>query len=168
MGGKRSSSRKINMKRIGILTSGGDCPGLNAVLRGAVRAASSLGWEVLGFKDGYEGLLNGGDYMVLDRKVTTGIMALGGTILGTTNKGHFVAKVGTGDKMAVPPAVIEESRATLARLRVEALICVGGDGSLTTSWKPQPRPSDLTPPSPAFPSPSTACTPPPPATSASG
>jgi len=121
------------MKRIGILTSGGDCPGLNAVLRGAVRAATSLGWEVLGFKDGYEGLLNGGDYMVLDRKITTGIMALGGTILGTTNKGHFVAKVGTGDKMAVPPAVIEESRATLARLGVEALICVGGDGSLTTS-----------------------------------
>ena len=58
------------MKRIGILTSGGDCPGLNAVLRGAVRAATSLGWEVLGFKDGYEGLLNGGDYMILDRKNT--------------------------------------------------------------------------------------------------
>ena len=133
MGGKRSSSRKINMKRIGILTSGGDCPGLNAVLRGAVRAATSLGWEIVGFKDGYEGLLNGGDYMVLDRKITTGIMALGGTILGTTNKGHFVAKVGAGDKMAVPPAVIEESRATLARLGVEALICIGGDGSLTTS-----------------------------------
>ena len=121
------------MKRIGILTSGGDCPGLNAVLRGAVRAASSLGWEVIGFKDGYEGLLNGGDYIVLDRKITTGIMALGGTILGTTNKGHFVAKVGTGDKMAVPPAVIEESRQTLAKLGVEALICIGGDGSLTTS-----------------------------------
>jgi len=121
------------MKRIGILTSGGDCPGLNAVLRGAVRAATALGWEVIGFKDGYEGLLNGGDYMILDRKNTTGIMALGGTILGTTNKGHFVAKVGTGDKMAVPPAVIEESRATLAKLGVEALICIGGDGSLTTS-----------------------------------
>ena len=68
------------MKRIGILTSGGDCPGLNAVLRGAVRAATSLGWEVYGFKDGYEGLLNGGDYIVLNRKITTGIMALGGTI----------------------------------------------------------------------------------------
>ena len=121
------------MKRIGILTSGGDCPGLNAVLRGAVRAASSLGWEVLGFKDGYEGLLKGGDYMILNRQNTTGIMALGGTILGTTNKGHFVAKVGAGDKMAVPPAVIEESRATLAKLGVEALICIGGDGSLTTS-----------------------------------
>ena len=121
------------MKKIGILTSGGDCPGLNAVLRGAVRAATALGWEVLGFKDGYEGLLNGGDYMVLNRKNTTNIMSLGGTILGTTNKGHFVAKVGKGDRMAVPPTVIEESRATLARLGVDALICIGGDGSLTTS-----------------------------------
>jgi len=120
-------------KRIGILTSGGDCPGLNAVLYGATRAAASRGWEVVGFKDGYEGLLKGGDYMILDDKKISGIMALGGTILGTTNKGHFVAKVGAGDKMAIPPAVLEDSRKTLDKLGVEALICIGGDGSLTTA-----------------------------------
>ncbi len=53
--------------RIGVLTSGGDCPGLNAVLRGVVLAAEKLGWEVLGFLDGFEGLLPPGNFMVLDR-----------------------------------------------------------------------------------------------------
>ena len=56
--------------RIGILTSGGDCPGLNAVLRGAALAADKLGWEVLGFRDGFEGLLPPGDFTILDRKCT--------------------------------------------------------------------------------------------------
>ena len=121
------------MKRIGILTSGGDCPGLNAVLRGVVRSAEALGWEVVGFKDGYEGLLGEGDYTILDRKATAGIMSLGGTIIGTTNKGHFVAKVGAGDKTMVPKDVIDQARATLKKLNVEALVCIGGDGSLTTA-----------------------------------
>ena len=72
--------------RIGVLTSGGDCPGLNAVLRGVVLAAEKLGWEVIGFRDGFEGLLPPGDYVVLDRKSTEGIMALGGTILGVSRR----------------------------------------------------------------------------------
>ena len=58
--------------RIGILTSGGDCPGLNAVLRGVVLAAEKLGWEVVGFRDGFEGLLPPGDYVILDRASTDG------------------------------------------------------------------------------------------------
>ncbi len=121
------------MKRIGILTSGGDCPGLNAVLRGVVRAADGHGWEVLGFRDGFEGLLAPGDYIPLDRHTTAGIMARGGTILGTTNRGHFIAKVRGGEKARIAPRVIEEARRTLAKLNVSALICVGGDGSLTTA-----------------------------------
>src|SRR5438046_10618580 len=80
--------------RIGVLTSGGDCPGLNAVLRGVVLAAEKLGWEVIGFRDGCEGVLRPGDHVILDRKSTEGIMALGGTIIGTTTRGHFVAKMG--------------------------------------------------------------------------
>src|SRR6187431_1257369 len=84
--------------RIGVLTSGGDCPGLNAVLRGVVLAAEKLGWEVVGFRDGFEGLLPPGNHVILDRQAVNGIMALGGTILGTTNRGHFVAKVGAGDR----------------------------------------------------------------------
>ncbi len=89
----------MERRRIGILNSGGDCPGLNAVLRGSTRAALKLGWEVVGFKDGFEGLLPPGRFIMLDRHKTAGIMPLGGTILGTTNKGHFVAKTGAhGDK----------------------------------------------------------------------
>ncbi len=121
------------MKRIGILTSGGDCPGLNAVLRGVYRAASSLGWEVVGFIDGYEGLLPPVGHVILNRANTAGIMALGGTIIGTTNKGHFVAKIAGGEKTVVPPDIVEQAKKTLAELNVEALVCVGGDGSLTTA-----------------------------------
>jgi ATP-dependent phosphofructokinase / diphosphate-dependent phosphofructokinase len=123
--------------RIGILTSGGDCPGLNAVLRGAALAAEKLGWEVLGFRDGFEGLLPPGDWAVLDRKCTENIMALGGTIIGTTNRGHFVSKVAGGDRTIVAEDVIKKARSVLQNARVEALIIVGGDGSMTTALQLQ-------------------------------
>jgi len=123
--------------RIGILTSGGDCPGLNAVLRGVVLAAEKLGWEVVGFRDGFEGLLPPGDHIILDRHSTDGIMALGGTIIGTTNRGHFIAKVGAGDRAVVAADVIEKARAVLNERRVKALIIVGGDGSMTTALQLQ-------------------------------
>src|SRR5258708_11626136 len=119
--------------RIGILTSGGDCPGLNAVLRGVVLAGEKLGWEVIGFRDGFEGLLPPGDYIVLDRKSTEGIMALGGTIIGTTNRGHFIAKVGAGDRAVVASEVIARAKKVLDELHVKALVIVGGCGSMTTA-----------------------------------
>jgi len=119
--------------RIGVLTSGGDCPGLNAVLRGVVRTAANLDWEVIGFHDGYEGLLHPPHSEVLDVRRTAGIMQLGGTILGTTNRGHFVAKVAEGTKARIPPEIIEQARATLRDLGIHALIAIGGDGSLTTA-----------------------------------
>ncbi len=122
----------MNKKRIGILTSGGDCPGLNAVIRGVVRAADKLDWEVFGFIDGFEGLLAPGDYRILDRHSTAQIMPQGGTILGTTNKGHFISKIGAGDKIGVAPETVENAREILNKLRIEGLILVGGDGSLTT------------------------------------
>src|SRR5205823_6460860 len=123
--------------RIGVLTSGGDCPGLNAVLRGVVLAAEKLGWEVLGFRDGFEGLLPPGDHVVLDRKSTDGIMTLGGTIIGTTNRGHFVAKIGAGDRAVVATEIIEKARRVLEELGIRALIIVGGDGSMTTALQLQ-------------------------------
>jgi 6-phosphofructokinase 1 len=123
--------------RIGVLTSGGDCPGLNAVLRGVVLAAEKLGWEVIGFRDGFEGLLPPGDHLVLDRKGTEGIMALGGTMIGTTNRGHFVAKVGAGDRAVVAAEVIERAKTVLDELHVSSLIIVGGDGSMTTALQLQ-------------------------------
>jgi ATP-dependent phosphofructokinase / diphosphate-dependent phosphofructokinase len=123
--------------RIAVLTSGGDCPGLNAVLRGVALAAEKLGWEVVGFRDGFEGLLPPGDHIILDHKSTDGIMALGGTIIGTTNRGHFVAKVGAGDRATVPAEIIEKAREVLDNLGVRALIIVGGDGSMTTALQLQ-------------------------------
>src|ERR1700719_1768496 len=123
--------------RIGVLTSGGDCPGLNAVLRGVVLAAEKLGWEVIGFRDGFEGLLPPGDHLVLDRKGTNGIMALGGTIIGTTNRGHFVAKVGAGDRTLAPAHIIAGAKKILDELQVKALIVVGGDGSMVTAQQLQ-------------------------------
>ena len=123
--------------RIGVLTSGGDCPGLNAVLRGVVLAAEKLGWEVIGFRDGFEGLLPPGDYVTLDRRSTEGIMALGGTIIGTTNRGHFIAKVGAGDRAVVAAEVIARAKKVLDELHIKALIIVGGDGSMTTALQLQ-------------------------------
>jgi phosphofructokinase-like protein len=126
---------KPSKMRIGILNSGGDCPGLNAVIYGVVGAASKLGWEVIGFRDGFEGLLPPGDYMPLEEDKISGILKLGGTILGTTNKGHFAAKVGVGDIMQVAPEIIEKTKATLKLLEIRALVIVGGDGSLTTGMQ---------------------------------
>src|SRR5881398_152151 len=123
--------------RIGILTSGGDCPGLNAVLRAVVLAADKLGWEVVGFRDGFEGLLPPGNHVILDRQAVNGIMALGGTILGTTNRGHFVAKTGAGDRTIVPAKIIADARKILEDLRVRALIIIGGDGSMATAQQLQ-------------------------------
>ena len=123
--------------RIGVLTSGGDCPGLNAVLRGVALAADKLNFEVLGFRDGFEGLLPPGDFVLLDRRSTSGIMPRGGTILGTTNRGHFVAKVGAGERAIVPPQVIADAKWVLKKNRVEALIIIGGDGSMTTALQLQ-------------------------------
>ncbi len=123
--------------RIGVLTSGGDCPGLNAVLRGVALSAEKLDFEVLGFLDGFEGLLPPGNYKVLDRRTTSGIMPRGGTMIGTTNRGHFVAKVGAGDRVEVAEEVIAEAKRILKELRVEALIIVGGDGSMTTALQLQ-------------------------------
>ncbi len=123
--------------RIGVLTSGGDCPGLNAVLGGVVLAAEKLGWEVVAFRDGFEGLLPPGNHLILDRQSIAGIMVLGGTIIGTTNRGHFVAKVGAGNRSVVPADIIAEAKKILDELQVKALIIVGGDGSMVTALQLQ-------------------------------
>ena len=118
--------------RIGILNSGGDCPGLNAVIHGVVGAADQLGWEIVGFKDGFEGLLPPSDFCILKPSDTIGILKLGGTILGSTNKGHFAAKLGAGDVTEVPKEIVDLAKSTMDRMKISALIIVGGDGSLTT------------------------------------
>ncbi|MBM3856677.1 MAG: 6-phosphofructokinase [Verrucomicrobia bacterium] len=123
----------MNKKKIGVLTSGGDCPGLNAVLRAIVCAATELDWEVIGFRDGFEGMLPPGDCCTLTEANTSGIMQVGGTILGTTNRGHFTAKVDAGKKKKIPPTIIEQALETCRKLDLYAVVVIGGDGSMNTA-----------------------------------
>ncbi|SFJ69929.1 6-phosphofructokinase [Planctomicrobium piriforme] len=120
-------------KRVGVLTSGGDCPGLNAVIRGVVKSATRFGYEVVGFRRGYEGLVDPVDYMMLDRKNTLGIINQGGTILGSTNKGRFSARKGVDQRVELPKELIQEVKSTFRVLNIEGLICIGGDGSLAVA-----------------------------------
>ncbi len=121
------SSRKPT---IGILTGGGDCPGLNAVIRAATKSAVRLGYDVIGFLRGYEGLVDPVGYMPLDARMTADILLKGGTILGSSNKGRFTALVGEGERVQIDPELLEQAAETIRQLGVVGLICVGGDGSL--------------------------------------
>ncbi len=125
------------IKRVAINTGGGDAPGLNAVIHGAVYAARGKGWEVVGIRDGYDGILAPerypqGGVIELRRSVVREISHLGGTILGSTNRGnpfHHVAVQTDGTKVEV-----DLSDKVLSYFRdhqIDALIAVGGDGSLT-------------------------------------
>ena len=118
-------------ERIGILTGGGDCPGLNAVIRAVVKAASRLGWETLGFHGGYEGLLAPVTCHALDHKEMGALLTSGGTVLGTSNRGRFTAKAGHGEKATLPREILDEAKRNFDALNLRGLICVGGDGSLT-------------------------------------
>jgi phosphofructokinase-like protein len=120
-------------KRIGVLTAGGDCPGLNAVIRGVVKCATTHGYEVVGFLKGYEGLVDPVSYMPLTHKNTTGILSQGGTILGSTNKGRFAATVGVNDRLELDPELIAGVKTTMQQLNLSGLICIGGDGSLAVA-----------------------------------
>jgi 6-phosphofructokinase 1 len=118
-------------RTIGIVTGGGDAPGLNAVIRAVHRAASRRGMRTVGFVDGFDGLLHPETALALDYVNTAGIGCRGGTILGTSNRGRFAVKTALGQRHTLDPALIEQTRASLRQLDVDALICVGGDGSLT-------------------------------------
>jgi 6-phosphofructokinase 1 len=118
-------------KKIAIVTGGGDCPGLNAVIRAVVKAGTLRGWEVLGIVGGYEGLLPPGNFRDLDYRSVGGLLARGGTILGTANRGRFSAKVGHGQKRELPSELIAETKQGMEQLGVSALVSIGGDGSLS-------------------------------------
>jgi 6-phosphofructokinase 1 len=119
-----------NKPTIGILTGGGDCPGLNAVIRAAVKSAVRLGYDCVGFLKGYEGLVDPVAYMPLDLANTANILLQGGTILGSTNKGRFSALVGEGARVQIDPELLAAAGDTVRQLGVSGLICIGGDGSL--------------------------------------
>ena len=118
-------------KRIGIVTGGGDCPGLNAVIRAVAKAATMRGWEAIGILGGYEGLLEPRQTLPLDYHALSGLLVRGGTILGTANRGRFSSKTGHGESRQLPRELIDGVKAGLDALGVSALVSIGGDGSLT-------------------------------------
>ena len=118
-------------ERIGILTGGGDCPGLNTVIRAVVKCATKRDWDTIGFLDGYEGLLEPLRYQALDYKEMDALLFVGGTILGTSNKGRFAAKTGYGEATCIPHEILAQAKANFQNLGLRALVCVGGDGSLS-------------------------------------
>lgn len=117
--------------RIAISTGGGDAPGLNAVIRAAVLSAIDRGWSVLGIKRGYMGLLGEDDVIPLTRDTVRGIAHLGGTILRTTNRGNpFSYPVQQANGSYVEVDRSDEMIDNARNLGIDALIAIGGDGSL--------------------------------------
>jgi 6-phosphofructokinase 1 len=117
--------------KIGISTGGGDAPGLNAVIRAVVLSSMQRGWSVYGIQRGFGGLLGDAQIVPVTRETVRGITHLGGTILGTTNRGNpFSWPVKQPDGSVSEVDRSDEVVAAFRRLGLNALIVVGGDGSL--------------------------------------
>ncbi len=127
----------MSIKRIAVSTGGGDAPGLNAVIRAVTLAGIRRGWEVVGIRDGYNGLLfperyPHGGVIPLDAERVSGITHLGGTILGTTNRGNplrFPVRQPDGSHVEIDRG--QELLLAFAAHEIDALVTVGGDGSLS-------------------------------------
>lgn len=124
--------RKSKTHCIGILTSGGDCPGLNAAIRGVAKAAiNEYGMKVVGILDGFRGLVENRT-LPLDDHAVSGILTHGGTILGTSrDKPHKMPMGGT--VMDMTPTAVQNAR----RLGIECLVCLGGGGTQKNAWQLQ-------------------------------
>lgn len=109
--------------KVGILTGGGDCPGLNAVIRGVVQVISNSGGECLGLQEGWRGAITG-DHVVLTPEITRPIIDQGGTILGSSRTNPFKN-----------PAEIEQIEATFKKLGLDCLVAIGGDDTLGVASK---------------------------------
>jgi 6-phosphofructokinase 1 len=119
------------MKRIGILTGGGDAPGLNAVIRAAVKTAiHQFECEVFGIRNGYDGFLDENGVIPLELKDVRGILPRGGTILGAANRGNPYARKVIRDGKEVTIDVSDEIVKGIERLKLDALLVLGGDGTL--------------------------------------
>jgi ATP-dependent phosphofructokinase / diphosphate-dependent phosphofructokinase len=123
-------------KRIGILTGGGDCPGLNGVIRAVVlHARNTFGWEVLGIKNGFEGLYEE-DYVELDPQRVATALSKGGTMLGSSNRANpFAYPIALPDGRTEIMDVSDKILKNLAKLDLQGLIVVGGDGTMSFSKK---------------------------------
>ena len=117
-------------KTIGIVTGGGDAPGLNAVIRAVVKTAvGEFGMRVIGIEDSFEGLLGQPKTRELTPADVRGLLPRGGTILGTRNRGKFVTRPGEGEDRQ-PEQIYREVVESLNRLGIEALVVLGGEGTL--------------------------------------
>lgn len=125
------------IRRIALSTGGGDAPGLNAVIRAATLAARNRGWDVVGIRDGFNGIMAPEEYpdggvVALGRSDVRGIVHQGGTILGTTNRGdptRYPVQQDDGSWIEVDRS--DELIARFRELEIDALVTIGGDGSLT-------------------------------------
>jgi phosphofructokinase-like protein len=133
----KESAGKHGIRRIGVSTGGGDAPGLNAVIRAVVLAARNEGWEVVGIRDGYNGVFlpeqyPDGGLVELTPETVRGITHLGGTIIGTTNAGNplkFPVKQPDGTVAEVDRT--DELAKAIPANGIDAVVAIGGDGSLT-------------------------------------
>jgi len=117
--------------KIGILTAGGDCPGLNAAIRGVGKSAIiEYGMKVYGFLNGFSGLIEN-EYKVLDENSLSGILTLGGTILGTSREKPFKALTDEDQILSKP----EKIQQTYKELGLNCLVCIGGNGTMKTAYK---------------------------------
>ena len=126
---------KTTKLHIGLLTAGGDAPGLNAVTRAVVKAAVCRDWSVLGIEEGFEGLLGDGQTRNLTLDDVRGLLPRGGSILGCTSRGHFGFCPGEVGVIKNDPAAYIEALATFKRLALDALVVVGGDGSQRIAYE---------------------------------
>lgn len=116
-------------KKIGIVTGGGDAPGLNAVIRAVTRTAiRQFGMRVIGIEDSFEGLIGNKMMRELTTSSVAGLLPRGGTILGTRNKGNFCQYI--DDKVVYPEAPMHEAIETMRHEGIEALVVLGGEGTL--------------------------------------
>jgi ATP-dependent phosphofructokinase / diphosphate-dependent phosphofructokinase len=116
------------LRRLGVLTGGGDAPGLNAVIRAVVKRASNNGIEVVGIEDSFDGLIEPNRSRILTPRDVTGILRLGGTILGTTNRGNpFAYSIQTSEGVHdYSDRVVD----MFHKMALDALVVIGGDGTL--------------------------------------
>ena len=123
----KSNNRKGTPKRIGILTAGGDCPGINAAIRGVGKTAIvKYGMTVIGISDGYAGLIHK-EYRELTESDLSGILTLGGTILGTSREKPFKGK--KKDEFRKPLLIREHYE----QMGLDCLVCIGGNGTMKTA-----------------------------------
>jgi len=109
--------------KIGVLTGGGDCPGLNAAIRAVVKKSLRLGYTLVGIRDGWKGLVDL-NYMELDANAVSGILHLGGTILGTSRTNPFAIEGG-----------VDKVKENIKKLGIDVLVAIGGDDTLGVAYK---------------------------------